>query len=106
MAATTSEGMVYVWDRESGRLLAAMTRHADAANEVAFDPDDLDHMFSAGDDGFMVSFDCELCSLGVDELKAAAEDRLAQEVDVTDERATERELGSRRGTLPTPRPLR
>jgi hypothetical protein len=32
----------------------------------------------------MVSFNCELCSLGVDELKGAAEDRLAQEVDLTD----------------------
>jgi WD40 repeat protein len=82
VAATTSEGTVYVWDRESGRLLAAMTRHADAATEVAFDPDDLDHMVSAGDDGFMVSYTCELCALGVDELKDAAEDRLAQEVDV------------------------
>jgi hypothetical protein len=49
---------------------------------VAFDPDDLDHMVSAGDDGFMVSYTCELCALGVDELKDAAEDRLAQEVDV------------------------
>jgi WD40 repeat protein len=83
VAATTSEGMVYVWDRASGRLLAAMTRHADAANEVAFDPKNLNHMVSAGDDGFMVSYTCDLCALGVDELKDAAEDRLAQEVDVT-----------------------
>ncbi len=84
LAVTTSEGMVYVWDRASGKLLAAMRRHADAADEATFDPNDIDHMFSAGDDGFMVSYTCEVCALGADELKDAAEDRLAQGIDLDD----------------------
>ena len=78
MAVATSEGMVYVWERESGKLLAAMRRHADAADEVAFDPEDIDTLYSAGDDGFMVSYPCELCATGTGDLKDAAEDREAQ----------------------------
>jgi WD40 repeat protein len=78
VAVTTSEGMIYVWERESGKLLAAMRRHADAADEVTFDPQGIDTMYSAGDDGFMLSYSCDLCSMGVDDLKDAAEDREAQ----------------------------
>jgi WD40 repeat protein len=80
VAVTTSEGDVYVWDRASGRLLAVMNRHADAADEAAFDPQDIDHMYSAGDDGFMVSYSCDLCSMGVDDLEDAIKDRVAQVV--------------------------
>ena len=40
-------------------------------------------MFSAGDDGLMVSYACEVCSLDADELEKAAEDRIAQEIHVT-----------------------
>ncbi len=78
VAVATSEGMVYVWERESGKLLAAMRRHADAVDEVAFDPEDIDILYSVGDDGFMVSYPCDLCAMGTGELKEAAEDREAQ----------------------------
>jgi hypothetical protein len=57
-----------------------MNRHADAADEAAFDPQDIDHMYSAGDDGFMVSYSCDLCSMGVDDLEDAIKDRVAQVV--------------------------
>jgi WD40 repeat protein len=84
VAVTSSDGKVYVWARDSGQLLAVMRRHSDAADEATFDPADLDHMYSAGDDGFMVSYTCEVCALGPDELMDAAEDRLAQEIDLDD----------------------
>jgi WD40 repeat protein len=87
VAVTTSEGLVYVWDRESGRLLSSMRMHADAANEAAFDPRDIDRMASAGDDGVMVTFVCDLCSMGPEDteaLEAAAQDRLVQVVAVAD----------------------
>jgi WD40 repeat protein len=84
VAVTTSAGRIYVWDRESGRLLAVTTRHADAANQVAFDPRDIDEMVSAGDDGEMVGFTCELCSMDVEELVEEAKDRTVQVVSVTD----------------------
>ncbi len=84
VAVTTSEGDVYVWDRASGRLLAVMNRHADAADEAAFDPQDIDHMYSAGDDGFLVSYSCDLCSMDVDDLEDAIEDRVAQVVRLDD----------------------
>ena len=82
VAVTTSEGMVFVWDRASGRLLAVMRRHSDAADEAAFDPLDIDHMYSAGDDGFMVGYTCDLCAKSAGELKDAAQDLMAQELDV------------------------
>ena len=41
-------------------------------------------MYSGGDDGFLLSYTCGVCSLGVDDLKDAAQDRLAQEIDLTD----------------------
>ena len=84
VAVTTSEGMVYVWDRPSGRLLAVMRRHSDAANEATFDPEDIDHMYSGGDDGFMVGYTCDLCSTSADELKDTAQDLMAQEVGLSD----------------------
>jgi WD40 repeat protein len=84
IAVTTSSGDVYVWARESGQLLAVMHRHADAANEAVFDPQDIDQMVSGGDDGFLLSYSCGVCSLGVDDLKDAAKDRLAQEIDLGD----------------------
>jgi hypothetical protein len=87
VAVTTSEGLVYVWDRATGRLLSSMRRHADMANEAVFHPQDIDRMASAGDDGVMVTFVCDLCSIGPDEteaLEAAAEDRLVQVVSVAD----------------------
>jgi WD40 repeat protein len=89
VAVTTSDGLVYVWDRESGRLLASMHMHADSANQAAFDPENIDQMASAGDDGEMVTFECDLCAMGTDsegieELEAAAKDRLVQVVTVDD----------------------
>ena len=83
VSAASSAGFVYVWDRESGQLLAVTHRHGDAANQAVFDPEGIDQMFSAGDDGLMVSYACEVCSLDADELEKAAEDRIAQEIHVT-----------------------
>jgi WD40 repeat protein len=84
VAVTTSEGVVYVWDRVSGRLLAAMRRHADAANQVDFDPRDIDRMASASDDGEMVTYVCDLCSMSATELVEAGKDRVVQEVTLPD----------------------
>lgn len=82
LAVTTSEGLVYVWDRRSTNLLAVLRRHAGAANDVAFHPTDIDRLLSAGDDGDLVSYRCELCSLGAEDLDEAADERMAQVVDL------------------------
>jgi WD40 repeat protein len=88
VAVTTSKGEVYVWDRASGLLLSVEKVHADAANEVAFNPKDIDQMVSAGDDGEMVRSICELCSVDtVAGLRDFAQDRMAQLIGVAVEPA-------------------
>ena len=78
LAVSTASGRIYVWERESGRLLSVVTAHADAANAVAFDRDDPAQLYSAGDDGVTVTFTCDLCSMDTDDLRDAADDRKPQ----------------------------
>jgi WD40 repeat protein len=84
VAVTTSEGKVYVWDRATGQLLSVMQRHADFANQVAFDPVDLERLVSAGDDGEMLTYLCDFCTMDVDELQAAAKSRRAQHISASE----------------------
>jgi WD40 repeat protein len=84
VAVTTAEGRVYVWDRESGRLLSVMQAHGDAANGVAFNPNDIAQLVSAGDDGETFTYTCELCSMDTDDLRDEAEDRIAQVITAAD----------------------
>ena len=82
LAVATASGRVYIWERETGRLLSVVAAHEDAANAVAFDRTQTDVLISAGDDGEAVSFTCDLCSMGTDDLREAAEQREAQVVEV------------------------
>jgi WD40 repeat protein len=85
VAVTTSTGDVYVWERSSGRLLSVEKVHADAANQVVFNPKNIDQMVSAGDDGEMIRSLCELCSVDtVAGLHDIAKDRMAQTITLTD----------------------
>jgi WD40 repeat protein len=84
VSVSTSSGLVYVWDRESGQLMAVTRRHADSANQAAFDPQDADRMVSGGDDGVVYSYTCDVCSIGPEELQEAAEARLSQVIDLTE----------------------
>ena len=81
MAVATSAGMVYVWERESGRLLAVVAGTRGRRERGGVRPRRTStSLYSAGDDGFMVSYTCDLCSMGTGDLKDAAEDREAQAV--------------------------
>ena len=77
------DGSIYVWRRSDGRLLAQLDRHSDAANSVAFDPQDLDHLVSAADDSVLASYGCLPCAWGTDDLAEVAERRRMQVIDLT-----------------------
>jgi WD40 repeat protein len=83
VAVTGADGTVYVWRRSDGRLLAQLDRHSDAANSVAFDPQDLDHLVSAADDGVLASYRCLPCEWETEDLAQAAERRRMQDIDLT-----------------------
>ena len=38
VAVATASGRIYIWERETGRLLSVVPAHVDAANGVAFEP--------------------------------------------------------------------
>jgi WD40 repeat protein len=82
VAVATASGRIYVWDRASGRLLSSVLAHGDAANAVTFDRREDDRLISAGDDGEVVTFTCDLCAMDTGDLRGAAKAREAQVVDV------------------------
>lgn len=84
IAVGTSEGLVYVWDRSSRRLVSVVKAQADFVQSLAFDPQDIEVLLVAGDDGDLVSFQCRLCSTESGELDSAARARLAQVITVGD----------------------
>ena len=84
VAATTVGGFLYVWDRQSGNLLAASQVHADDIADAAFDPTDADHLISASYDAVIVSHECAVCRLSADQLANFGRARLAQVVDLTE----------------------
>lgn len=83
VAVTGADGSIYVWRRSDGRLLAQLDRHSDAANSVAFDPQDLDHLVSAADDSVLASYRCLPCEWETEDLAEAAERRRMQVIDLT-----------------------
>jgi WD40 repeat protein len=83
VAITGADGTIYVWRRSDGRLLAQLDRHSDAANSVAFDPQDLDHLVSAADDSVLASYRCLPCEWETEDLAEAAERRRMQVIDLT-----------------------
>ena len=84
VAAATAEGLIYVWDRPSGKLLAILKSHADFIDDVEFNPKDtkIDLLVSGSDDSTIASYECTTCRLSSDELEDAARAKMAQVIDV------------------------
>jgi WD40 repeat protein len=89
VALATADGLVYVWDRRSGRLLATVRRHADYISEVAFDPQDIDRLVSGSHDYLVTSYICDACKLSSSSLADAARERTSQIVTPTKPAASE-----------------
>ena len=83
VAVASSEGLTYVWARQSGRLVAALRRNADYVNNVGFDPRNLERLITASDDATISIFECDMCRLSSKELATVARARVAQEVTVS-----------------------
>ena len=78
LAAVNSDGLTYIWDWRTGRLLAAVSRHGDAVNAVDFDPTDSSRVVTASDDGTAAVYSCTPCDVSADDLEKAAKERLAK----------------------------
>ena len=75
VAAVDSSGYTYIWDRESGGLLAQLSRHGDAVNSLDFDPQDPSKVLTASDDGTAAVYSCTPCDLTTDQLEKEADKR-------------------------------
>jgi WD40 repeat protein len=81
LAAARSDGttMVYEWQNKL-KPLATLREHTGSVNTVAFDPkqpaEGPPQLMSAGDDGTVARYSCDLCDIGDDELKQYAREQI------------------------------
>ncbi len=76
VATTSSDASVRLWDSHSGRNVAALTRHGQAVNAVAFGSGD-DRILTVSDDGSAKLGNCAACTAGLAELRAQVAQRIA-----------------------------
>jgi WD40 repeat protein len=81
LAAARSDGttMVYEWQNKL-KPLATLHEHTGSVNTVAFDPkqpaEGPPRLMSAGDDGTVARYSCDLCEIGDDQLQRYASDQI------------------------------
>jgi WD40 repeat protein len=81
LAAARSDGttMVYEWQNKL-KPLATLHEHTGSVNTVAFDPkqpaEGPPRLMSAGDDGTVARYSCDLCEIGDDQLQRYAREQI------------------------------
>ena len=76
VATGSSDATIRLWDSSNGRMVAALTRHSQAVNGVAFGADD-NSILSVSDDGTAKLGACTACTVGLAELRAQVAQRIA-----------------------------
>ena len=61
VAVGTGEGLIEVWDVDSGRMVMRARRHSDIVNDVLFLPGGQSRLVSASDDSTVAVSTCEAC---------------------------------------------
>jgi WD40 repeat protein len=61
VAVGTGEGLVEVWNVDSGRTVMLAREHSDSVNDVLFWPGDRSRLISASDDTTVAVFSCDAC---------------------------------------------
>ena len=76
VATASSDASVRLWDSASGRAVAALNRHSQAVNAVAFGAQD-NAILSVSDDGTAKLGACTACTIGLAELRAQVKQQIA-----------------------------
>ncbi|MGH3708259.1 MAG: WD40 repeat domain-containing protein [Pseudonocardiaceae bacterium] len=61
VAVGTGEGLIEVWDVDSGRRVMLARQHGDSVNDVLFLPGGRSRLVSASDDSTVAVFECRAC---------------------------------------------
>jgi WD40 repeat protein len=72
VVTASADTTIVVWDTSPPKERAALHWHGDEVNQVEFSPDGK-WILSASDDGTVKVGQCEVCSLGVQELRRRVE---------------------------------
>ncbi|MGH3694706.1 MAG: hypothetical protein ACRDRX_12105 [Pseudonocardiaceae bacterium] len=62
VAVGTNDGLIEVWNVESGRRVLRTRQHGDSVNDVLFLPGDRSRLVSASDDSTVAVFQCDACA--------------------------------------------
>ncbi|HEY6422603.1 MAG TPA: WD40 repeat domain-containing protein [Pseudonocardiaceae bacterium] len=62
VAVGTNEGLIEVWNVDSGRRVLLTRQHGDSVNDVLFLPGDRSRLVSASDDSTVAVFRCDACA--------------------------------------------